>query len=236
VKHADHWFYVPDSSSTEVSFPVEEALHAVRVLRLQVGDGIQWINGKGGRFIGTITRIDKRSLTASVKEYSDEPKLAATVLAVGQLHDAGRMEWLAEKATELGVSEILLLSTERVERTRYKMSRLVSKVISAVKQSGRAWVPGIREVSYTQALDLANDYDTCLLAHCYSELDRNKEWKSVPVGQSACLFIGPEGDFTLAEVERASQLGIESIALGSARLRTETAALAALVRLRDLGV
>jgi len=66
VKYADHWFFVPDSSSKEVSFPSEEAVHAAKVLRLQVGDGIQWLNGKGVRYTGKITVIDKRSLIATV--------------------------------------------------------------------------------------------------------------------------------------------------------------------------
>ena len=237
MKYADHWFFVPDSSSKEVSFPSEEAVHAAKVLRLQVGDGIQWLNGKGVRYTGKITVIDKRSLIATVTSSIIDPQVVATVLAVGQLHDASRMEWLVEKATELGVTELLLMRTDRVERTRYKLSRLKSKAISAVKQSGRSWVPRIREVSFLEALDLCKEYENCLLAHCYTDLTRNGDWKPVSSAHSACLFIGPEGDFTRTEVEQANKTGIiESISLGKARLRTETAAIAALVRLRNLGV
>ncbi len=235
MKHADHWFFVPDSSTREVSFPAEEAIHAAKVLRLQVGDGIQWLDGKGGRFTGKITSLEKRSLSASVTSSSNEPEKAPTILAVGQLHDASRMEWLVEKATELGVTEIFLVKTERVERTRYKLSRLESKVVSAVKQSSRAWVPRIREVGFTEMLELSKQIESCFLAHCYSDLVRSADWNPVTSDVSACLFIGPEGDFTRKEVELANDAGFESISLGQARLRTETAAIAALVRLRVLG-
>lgn len=209
-------------------------MHAAKVLRLQVDDGIQWLDGKGGRFLGRISSIDKRSLVAEVLSSTTEALLSATVLAVGQLHDASRLEWLVEKATELGVTEIMLMATSRVERTRYKMSRLEAKIVSAVKQSGRAWVPQLREVSFAEALSHCKDFDERLIAHCYADLKRNDEWALVEHGKSACLFIGPEGDFTITEVEQAEKTSYQSISLGKARLRTETAAIAALVRLRGL--
>ena len=236
MKHADHWFYVPASSSKIVSFPQEEATHAVKVLRLQVGDGIQWLDGQGGRYIGKIITLDKRSLTAEVSSNSKEDKPSPTVLAVGQLHDASRLEWLVEKATELGVTEILLMATSRVERTRYKLPRLEAKIISAVKQSSRAWVPKVKEVSFAEALLTCKDFEARYIAHCYADRERVAGWSAVPQNKSACLFIGPEGDFTVEEVEQAEAAGYSSISLGSARLRTETAAIAALVKLRDLSV
>lgn len=234
MKHADHWFYVPTPSSKTVSFPAEEATHAAKVLRLQVGDGIQWLDGLGGRFVGKITKIDKRSLMAETVSSSMEEQPTATVLAVGQLHDAARLEWLVEKATELGVSEILLVATSRVERTRYKLARLEAKIISAVKQSGRAFVPVLKEASFAEALSLCKHMDKRFLAHCYQELERDDTWQAVDQEKSACLFIGPEGDFTVGEIEAANAAGYISVSLGPARLRTETAALAAIVRLRAL--
>lgn len=234
MKHADHWFYVPVSSTGSVAFPQEEAIHAAKVLRLQKGDGIQWLNGKGCRFTGRIVSINKTSLEAEVLSKTVEIQASSTVLAVGRLHDANRLEWLVEKATELGVSEILLVSTTRVERTRYKMARLNAKVVSAVKQSGRAWVPTLKEMNFVEALQYCQTMDTRYIAHCYADQPRIANWITEDSQKSACLFIGPEGDFTVEEVQQAERVGFLSISLGNARLRTETAAIASLVKLRNL--
>jgi len=234
VKLADHWFFVPSAASGLVSFPKEEAIHATKVLRLQVGDGIQWIDGQGTRFIGRITSLSKAALVAEVESSSFESQGSKTCLAVGQLHDASRLEWLVEKATELGVSEILLLSTTRVERTRYKMTRLHSKIVSAVKQSGRAWVPRLTEMSFEEALQHCQPLKTRYIAHCYLDQPRKTDWIAEDSRKTVCLFIGPEGDFTVDEVHKAEQAGYRSISLGNARLRTETAAIAGLVKLRNL--
>ena len=234
MKLADHWFYAPDSSQTAAVFTPEEAMHATKVLRLREGDDLQWLDGKGGRYRGKLTDISKRSMSAEVVEIAQEAKPADTILAIGQLHDAARMEWLVEKGTELGVTCFLLVGSARVERTRYKLARLEAKCIAAMKQSQRSWLPELRETGFAEALTQTASTPYRYIAHCYEDLLRVEGTSGVPADEGMAIFIGPEGDFTIAEVEEALAATCTPLSLGSARLRSETAALAAILKLRSL--
>ena len=225
----DHWFYAPnDAHAPDLrEFPAEEARHASKALRLRVGDDIQWIDGEGGRYEGRIQDISRLRMVAYVTAGTREVPPAPVGLYVGRLHDATRLEWLVEKATELGATEITLLDTERVQRTRYRMERLQAKALAAAKQSARAYLPTIREEDFGAMVSEA-DGTLRVIAHCYRDLTREPLSGLIADAQPISVFIGPEGDFTRDEVALALASGIRAVSLGTARLRTETAAVAAL--------
>ena len=221
-----------------VDFPEEEARHVTRVLRLGVGDGIQWLDGRGGRYRGRVVDLDRRRLRSQVEAFERAPAPRPLHLYVGALHDAARLEWLVEKATELGASSIALVRTARVQRTRYRIDRLRAKAIAALKQSGRVWLPPLTEPTYgavVAELAALDPSRRVLIAHCDRSRPRVRlgalltATDAPPAGDH--LLIGPEGDFTTGEIDAAEAAGATAVSLGDARLRTETATLAALALL-----
>jgi 16S rRNA (uracil1498-N3)-methyltransferase len=135
------------------------------------------------------------------------------------------MEWLVEKATEIGVDRISFLRCARSERRELKLDRLEKITISALKQSGQAWLPQLDELTDYPAFVAALEPSTSFIAHL-AEGERTALSQVADQGANCCILIGPEGDFTPAEIDAALQRGIRPVTLGSSRLRTETAALA----------
>lgn len=230
MKLPDHWFYAQPDEAGQYRLSESEARHAQRALRLHTGDTLQWTDGRGGRFTGSIEAIDRQGASLRVLAKAVEEVPPQLHLAVGTLHDAARMEWMVEKATELGATRITLLQTERCERPRYRLSRLEAKVIAALKQSGRAWMPVIEELSLKHVLQ--HDRAECrFVAYCSDEPAR------VPLYSTGLapttVILGPEGDLSAAEVAACIAAGFQGVSLGESRLRTETAALAALVILQQ---
>lgn len=231
TKHLpDHWFYGDGGAVGEtVAFSPGETVHAVKSLRLRAGDRLQWLDGRGGSYVGDLTTVTPGSMTACVLSQKRHPPPPSRKLAVGILHDPARVEWLCEKATELGATNVTLLQTERVERARYKLARVHTKTVAALKQSRRYYLPSIDELDISAFIEAcASDGGSKLIAHCYGDI-RRTPLRSQPVGlQDLTLMIGPEGDFTREEVAQAVDIGFSPVSLGPSRLRTETAALAAL--------
>lgn len=229
----DHWFYTAAAAQpgASVEFDALEAAHATKVLRLRSGDGLQWVDGRGGRHRGRISEITRAAMSAVVDSTSTDPPTSPLRLHVGILHDATRLEWLVEKATELGATQVSLLQASRVQRVRYRRERLEAKVLAAVKQSGRAYLPTLAEQSFAEAVSrfaALGGSASGALAHCHTDRPRLRLSEAGAGGGVTDLFIGPEGDFTGAEIDAAAAAGIVGVSIGKVRLRTETAALAAL--------
>lgn len=229
MRLADHFFFARRIDGDRHVFGAEEARHATRALRLRVGDELRWLDGRGGRYVGTLAAADARGMAAVARSEVREAPPRPLELAVGLLHDAARLEWLVEKAVELGATRVDLLRTERLGRTRHRARRLEAKALSAMKQSGRAFLPEIAERDLRAWLADARGRDL-LFGHCYPHLPRRGlSALALECGPDAtCVAIGPEGDFSPAEVEAFSEAGGRAFHLGGARLRTETAAVAAL--------
>ena len=222
-----HLFHCPDLSTDMVQLPEEEAHHAASVLRLTAGTMIGLLNGKGQRAEASIVEITKRGVLANIHARMQQAaeRQARIHLAVAPTKQMDRYEWFVEKAVEIGVDRITPLMTDRTERSRLRIDRLERVAISAMKQSQRSWLPKIDEP--TMLKDLLNE-----------ELPRQRffgwcEGQHAPMmtvyaaSEHAVLLIGPEGDFTSDEAEILRKQGFRAVALGEARLRTETAALAA---------
>ncbi len=177
-----------------------------------------------------ISNIDKNTCQFEITETAEsKPKGYSIHLAVAPTKNADRMEWLVEKATEIGVDSITMIQCTRSERKHISNDRLVKMAVSAMKQSQQSWLPLIRTlVPFHEAVK--NTFDQNFI--CYVDHTNPDHLKDLATkGKSYGLLIGPEGDFTDEEIAQAMSLQWKKVSLGGTRLRTETAALVGCVTL-----
>ena len=213
----------------------EESKHVIQVLRHKKGDELHLIDGQGGWFTGQIIELGKKSCTLEVTCIRRETARAAyrITLAVAPTKRMERLEWLVEKATELGFDELIPLKTSRGERSQLRTDRLVKEAIAATKQSLQAWVPVIREpMSLEECLESARATQR-FIGWCPDQPPPPLIVNCRPA-EDVLILIGPEGDFTEQEVRLAVERGCQPFTLGKVRLRTETAALTACLCVRFL--
>ncbi len=225
------FFYHPEALTSQ-DLPDEEMQHAVRVLRLGVGDELFLMDGKGTFCQAEITEADKRHC-----RYRLVKKLPQTRAWTGWLHLAMaptknmvRTEWLAEKATEIGFDELTFLRCQFSERTSLKEERIDKILVSAMKQSRKAWKPVLHGMTDFKAFVQQDFPGRKYICHCYEQDDLKPKVLLKEVlteGEDALVLIGPEGDFSVEEIKLAEQVGFVPVSLGTSRLRTETAALVA---------
>lgn len=224
-----HLFYTPDISSDRYTLNEEESKHAIRVLRLSKGDKIQLIDGIGGWYEAEIIDDNQKRCTVSIIEVKKEvgKRNWNLHIAIAPTKNMDRLEWFIEKATEIGIDQISLLDCSNSERTIVKAERLNKVVVSAAKQSLKAYLPKINEMmDYKKFITSMKDVKgQKFIAHCNyrGTLPHIKSQHSPK--QNALILIGPEGDFSMDEVKYALENGFTEISLGESRLRTETAAL-----------
>lgn len=222
-------FYGPDVESTGL-LPETESAHCSRVLRLKEGDEIYVVDGKGAEFHCRITYAHHKSTEVEILEKRCESKhwTQSITLAVAATKNMDRLEWLAEKAVEIGVDELVFLNCERNVRRIVKRDRLEKIMISAMKQSLKSTLPVLRELqNYNEFVKSERAGFKCF-GYCDENSER-KEFARTYTGDSdVTIMIGPEGDFTPDEVKIAFEHGYEAVTFGNTRLRTETAALYAL--------
>jgi 16S rRNA (uracil1498-N3)-methyltransferase len=225
-----HQFYFPDLSSSQLQLSEEESKHAVRVLRLQPGDEVELSDGRGTKARAVVAENHPKRCTLDVisREMLPTGRNFTLHLAVAPTKNSDRTEWLVEKITELGIDAITLLDCEHSERSTFRLDRLEKLAVSAMKQSQQAWMPVITgPVTFSQFLQEVPAGVQCFIAHCVSEAERIPLSKATKPGGDVVIFIGPEGDFSAAEIEAALQHGAKPVSLGNTRLRTETAAFSA---------
>ena len=209
----------------------ESAKHIVRVLRMQVGDEFILTDGKGVKATARIKATSKKSCTVEIVERVDvKDENRKITLAISFTKNSARMEWLLEKITEIGVSEIIPLVSKRSERSKIKQERFEKILVSAMLQSQQYHLPVLHEpASFEEILKI--EAGKKLIAHCEQDFDKQGVNNSTNVN-STIILIGPEGDFTTDEIERALQQNFKSVRLGNNRLRTETAGLVAVTLLQ----
>lgn len=227
------FFYVPDAA-TAIELPEEEAQHAVRVLRMQQGDEMMLMDGAGTFYRASVAETTKKRCTYHIEETLPQPRqwLPHLHLAMAPTKNMDRTEWTCEKATEIGFDELSFLRCKFSERTVIKNERIDKILVSAMKQSHKAWKPILNEMEdFKKFIDSAKDKEGGkFICHCYDEPDlgEKKLLKDyLQSGEDALVMIGPEGDFSIDEVKYAEANGFQSVSLGESRLRTETAALVA---------
>ena len=231
------YFYVPNAAQAS-SLPDEEASHAVRVLRLQPGDEVVLMDGVGSFYQAEITLAASHRCSYSIKAVlPQQPQWPGRLhLAMAPTKMMDRVEWMLEKATEIGFDELSLLDCRFSERRVVKTQRLERIAVAAMKQSRKAWKPVINEMMPFAQFIATHVQGRRYIAHCYDEVPRANLFSQLcqpsPLGPDATVLIGPEGDFSIEEVRQAVAAGFVSVDLGSSRLRTETAALAAVMMMQ----
>ena len=238
------YFYVPDAASRQ-ELPADEATHAVRVLRMKEGDNMVLMDGDGCFYDAVITLSSNHHCSYRVlSAWRQEPTWKGCLhIAVAPTKLMDRMEWLAEKATEIGIDKLTFLDCQFSERRVVKTERIEKIVVAAMKQSRKARKPRVEgPVAFRQFIG-SHSTGLRFIAHCYNEIPRlnlfdelcqrmNDADFASNDQQEVIVMIGPEGDFTVDEVRMAVNAGFVSIDLGKSRLRTETAALAAVMMMQ----
>ena len=224
-------FYAPEVDFSQGVYVVseEESRHIVRVLRLGVGAELFLTDGRGTLARAEITDGSIKHCAVVIREIRPEFERRSyrMHLAVAPTKNADRIEWLVEKATEIGVDVITLLATDHSERRVLRTDRLEKIAVGAIKQSQKAYLPRIEPVT-PFAEWVAQPFDGLkLIAHCKPGTDKVLMKNRVQPGLDVRVLIGPEGDFSPAEIALALQYDYLPISLGHSRLRTETAALVA---------
>lgn len=248
------YFYVPDATN-QVELPAEEATHALRVLRLKGGDEIFLMDGEGSFYRAEVTAASSKRCLYEIKENMPQKRAwkGHIHLAIAPTKMMERIEWMAEKATEIGFDELSFLNCQFSERKVVKTPRIDKIVISAVKQSHKAWKPVVNELESFKEFIQTPRPGRKFICHCYEEVEKkdffqeisslsndadgkdaasqssvdNKDAASSSSSADITVLVGPEGDFSIDEVRLALANGYESVSLGTSRLRTETAGLVA---------
>ena len=222
-------FYTPAIESHHEAFVLDEqeSKHAVRVLRLGEGAEVGLVDGRGTRYLARIADPHPKRTVLNILEAIPAPSRPYHLhIALAPTKNIERVEWFLEKATEIGVDEVTPIICDHSERKDVKLDRLYKIVVAAMKQSLKAQLPTINEpIKYAQFVARAHE-GAKAIAHC---APGDKRYLSEVVGQGgrSLILIGPEGDFSNAEIELALAAGFAPASLGDSRLRTETAALAA---------
>ena len=233
-----HRFYCPDIADT-LTLGEEDSKHCVRVLRMGEGDTIEVVDGNGTLYTCRITMAHPKRCAVEVTERMQQPPHWGhrIVLGVAPTKNLDRIEWLVEKCVEMGVDRIIPLRCHNSERTVLKTERLKKIMVSAMKQSLKATLPLLDEMTPVAQV-LAEPFEgTRCIAYCDEQLPRGQRLTLTGVyqpGQDVMVLIGPEGDFSPEEVQAARDAGFMPVTLGESRLRTETAGMMAVAAIHTL--
>ena len=228
------YFYEPLIATGMTQFTLSEtsSKHCVQVLRMDVGEPIEITNGQGGLFHASIQVAHKKNALVTItKSVQTDPPKQKLQLGISVLKNAVRLEWLFEKATEIGVTSIAPLVCDRTIHERFKTERMQQIIQSAMIQSQQTWLPVLSEPMPLKEFIAKATATQKLIAHC--EPLPKTLIKSIKPNDDLLLLIGPEGDFTASEIEAAIAKDFTPIDLGPTRLRTETAGIFALSCLKN---
>ena len=223
-------FYAPQISNNFYCFDEIESKHITRVLRMKEGDTLYLTDGKGRLYEGEIVQSDWKQCCVSYELKNEEygRRNYRIHIAVAPTKSMDRFEWFVEKATEIGIDEITPLICDNSERKTIKPERIERIIIAAMKQSLKTYKPLLNDMTEFNTFigrSFPSD-EVKMIAHC-AEGERGAISSIYKQGQNATILIGPEGDFSLDEIETAIRYGLSPITLGECRLRTETAAVVA---------
>lgn len=224
------YFYVPNATET-TELPAEEAMHALRVLRLKSDDEMFLMDGEGNFYKAVVTLAATKHCMYEIKEKMPQEKTwnGNICIAMAPTKMMDRTEWFAEKATEIGVDELAFLNCKFSERKVMRTVRLDKIIVSAMKQSRKPWKPLLTPLASFKEFVGNERPGLKFIAHCYNEIESVDLFDSLQEHKgdagNVTVLIGPEGDFSIDEVRLAMSKGYIPVSLGKSRLRTETAAL-----------
>ena len=223
-----HIFYTPCISGKTYTLDETESKHCVRVLRLEKGDEITLVDGRGGFFTAEIADPNPKRCTVNVikSELNFGQRNFKVQVAIAPTKNIERMEWFLEKATEIGIDRVTPLLCRYSERKEIKHDRLEKVMVSAMKQSLKAYLPHLDELTKFNDFIKQPFEGQKFIAHC-EEQHRELLKNEVKPAGNYLILIGPEGDFSPEEIELAIAFGFLPVSLGDSRLRTETAGVVA---------
>jgi 16S rRNA (uracil1498-N3)-methyltransferase len=232
---ASPYFYFAHLAAMPDEFVLNEnsSRHIVQVLRMQSGEDLRLTDGRGLSVLAKIREANKKKCVVQIIEkHKQEPPKRSIMIALSLLKNASRFEWFMEKATELGVSEIIPLKTARTEKQQFRMDRMKNILESALIQSQQVWMPILHEPQNFDSWVENVQADQKFIAHC-EEGEKRKLGEVIDMNSSSqVILIGPEGDFTDEEIKLAVSHQFVAVELGENRLRSETAAVAAAALLK----
>ena len=224
------FFYIADfnSSQKEIVLDEDTSRHVVQVLRMKEEEKLNLTDGKGSLMTAEVIDAHKKHCSVKIIDSQltahDSRKVT---IAISLLKNTSRFEWFLEKATEIGVSEIIPLICERTEKQKFRYDRMKGICISAMLQSQQTWLPELHEPKQFNHLAIEQfDDQQKFIAHC-EESDQKNSLSTFQSFNHSTILIGPEGDFTKQEIELALQNNFIPVSLGETRLRTETAGIVA---------
>jgi 16S rRNA (uracil1498-N3)-methyltransferase len=233
------FYYENLLSTTEIILPEDEAKHCLKVLRMKVGDFLHLTDGKGN-IAEVIIRADNlKKCIVEVKniQYEAKKHTHRIHIAIAPTKNTDRMEWFVEKCVEIGIDEISFLQTEHSERSYFNGERMAKKAIAAMKQSLNFHLPILHEqisiqkffanIAAQNKIATSNQAKTELFIAYVDKENPTNLFQAASKNSSYCVLIGPEGDFSKAELAQAISLGFQCVSLGNSRLRTETAGIVA---------
>lgn len=232
------FFYIENANATDDLLVLDEdtSKHVVGVLRMKRDEALHITDGKGNLFTATIVDDHKKRCAVKITDTQFiAPPQRKVVIAVSVLKNSSRFEWFLEKATEIGINAIVPLVCERTEREKFRRDRMLHILMSAMLQSQQCWLPVLHEpIGYELLFAQEEVVNTKqkFIAHCIETDKKDLQNMADKATPSQIILIGPEGDFTQAEVDMALQQNFIPVSLGDTRLRAETAALVAAVLLR----
>ncbi len=225
IKKLPYFFQSTLNNQQKIILNEETSKHCIRVLRMQVGEQMQLTSGIGDLY--TVEIIDANKNACVVQKINEvfTPKNVRQVhVAISPLKNSNRFEWFVEKATELGISTITPIVCKRTEKQHFKFERVQNILIAAMLQSQQCFLPQLFKPISINDFIKQTTAKTKLIAHCLEE--EKKEIQDF-ISDDVLMMIGPEGDFTIEEIEMALQHEFKPVSLGITRLRTETAGVVA---------
>lgn len=221
-------FYTPDISGDYYVLSPEESKHCVRVLRMEAGEPVVLVDGRGNWYEGEIDRAEAKGCGVRILEKKEEygKRPFRLHLAVAPTKNIDRTEWMLEKCTEMGIDAITMLNSEHSERKVVKDERLEKVLVAAMKQSLKAYLPEFHTMTGFKDFVAACTEKHKFIAHCHAG-EKLRLDEAYQPGDDVVILIGPEGDFSEEEVAFAEKNSFRAITLGCSRLRTETAGIVA---------
>ncbi|MBP7507653.1 MAG: 16S rRNA (uracil(1498)-N(3))-methyltransferase [Prolixibacteraceae bacterium] len=221
-------FYTPDISGSSYTLDETESKHCIRVLRFSKGDKLILVDGIGNKFEARIFDPNPKKCSVEIisKTTEFEKRIYFLHVAIAPTKNIDRFEWFVEKATEIGIDEITPLLCEHSERKQINIERIEKVIVSAMKQSLKAYKPVLNNLTNFGAFCRMENQGLKFVAHC-DEGNKHHLFDLVKPSERVTILIGPEGDFSAAEIEAAVNFGFKEVSLGNSRLRTETAGIVA---------
>ena len=225
------FFYSDEIKTSTQQFVLNEetSKHVVQVLRMQISEQLQLTDGKGNLFTAEIIDDNRKKCSVKILTYSSQsPSTKKNIIAISLVKNNTRFEWFLEKATELGISEIIPLICTRTEKQFFRHDRMKNILVSAMLQSQQTWLPLLHEpTKFAQTISQTSAQQK-FIAHCEEAILKEQLVNKIEVHSTErFILIGPEGDFTKEEITTALENNFAPVALGNTRLRTETAGVVA---------